>query len=47
MILNKEESELFIEELNSLHYSNKTLEFYNSSSQILKKIKNGEFSIDI
>ncbi len=47
IILNEEESELFIQELNSLHYDDKTLEFYKSSTQILKKIKNGEFIIDL
>ncbi len=47
IILNEEESELFLQELNSLHYSDKTLEFYKSSTQIFKKIKNGEFIIDI
>jgi len=47
IILNEEESELFLQELKSLHYSDETLEFYKSSTQILKKIKNGEFIIDI
>jgi len=47
IILNEEESELFIQELNSLHYDDDTLEFYKSSTHILKKIKNGEFIIDL
>lgn len=47
IILNEDESELFLQELNRLHYNNNTLEFYKSSTQILKKIKNGEFIIDL